>query len=97
VLSVTEGEDKPLKYPSIFFKSELLVINKIDLLPFVPFNVEAAVENARRVHPGMNVVKVSSLKGNNLDEWLDWIRRRRAAIRTGDHAGAAAHDLATAY
>src|SRR5581483_304728 len=49
LLSVTEGEDKPLKYPSIFFKSELLVITKIDLLPYVPFNITAAEENARRV------------------------------------------------
>jgi hydrogenase nickel incorporation protein HypB len=53
VLSVTEGEDKPLKYPSIFFKSDLLVLSKVDLLPYVPFNIEAAVENARKVHPGM--------------------------------------------
>jgi hydrogenase nickel incorporation protein HypB len=81
VLSVTEGEDKPLKYPSIFFKSELLAINKIDLLPFVPFDLEAAVENARRVHPGMQVVKVSSLKGNNIDEWLRWIASRREDAR----------------
>jgi len=81
VLSVTEGEDKPLKYPSIFFKSELMVINKIDLLPFVPFDLEAAVENARRVHPGMQVVKVSSLKGNNIDEWLRWVACRRGEAR----------------
>ena len=94
VLSVTEGEDKPLKYPSIFFKSELLVINKVDLLPFVPFDLEAAVENARRVHPGMEVVKVSSLKGNNIEEWLRWIALRRAGARgraenRGERAAAA--------
>jgi hydrogenase nickel incorporation protein HypB len=82
VLSVTEGEDKPLKYPSIFFKSELLVLNKIDLLPYVPFNVEAAVENARKVHPQMEVVKVSCLKGNGLSEWLDWLARRRANLQS---------------
>jgi hydrogenase nickel incorporation protein HypB len=50
VLSVTEGEDKPLKYPSIFFKSDLLVLSKIDLLPYVPFDIDAAAENARKVH-----------------------------------------------
>jgi hydrogenase nickel incorporation protein HypB len=82
VLSVTEGEDKPLKYPSIFFKSELLVLNKIDLLPYVPFNVEAAVENARKVHPQMEVVKVSCLKGNGLSEWLDWLAQRRANLQS---------------
>src|SRR5271167_2531261 len=56
LLSVTEGEDKPLKYPSIFFKSELMVLTKTDLLPYVPFNVDEAVGNARRVHPDMEVV-----------------------------------------
>ncbi len=58
MLSVTEGEDKPLKYPSIFFKSDLMVLNKIDLLPYVPFDMDAAAENARKVHPGMEIVKV---------------------------------------
>jgi hydrogenase nickel incorporation protein HypB len=81
VLSVTEGEDKPLKYPSIFFKSELLVLNKIDLLPYVPFNLEVAVENARKVHPQMEVVKVSCLKGDGIGEWLDWLGRRRANLQ----------------
>lgn len=77
LLSVTEGEDKPLKYPSIFFKSELLVLTKIDLLPYVPFNITAAEENARRVHPGMEIVRVSSTSGGGLQEWLNWIERRR--------------------
>lgn len=81
VLSVTEGEDKPLKYPSIFFKSDLLVLNKIDLLPYVPFDIEAAVENARKVHPGMEIVKVSCLTGNGLHEWLLWLEQRRMAHR----------------
>jgi hydrogenase nickel incorporation protein HypB len=79
VLSVTEGEDKPLKYPSIFFKSDLLVLNKIDLLPYVPFDINAAAENARKVHPGMEIVKVSCLTGNGLQEWMTWLEQRRAA------------------
>lgn len=77
LLSVTEGEDKPLKYPSIFFKSELLVLTKTDLLPYVPFNANEALENARRVHPEIEVVKVSCLAGSGLDEWLRWLERRR--------------------
>jgi hydrogenase nickel incorporation protein HypB len=77
VLSVTEGEDKPLKYPSIFFKSDLLVPSKIDLLPYVPFDIEAAAENARKVHPGMEIVKVSCLTGNGLHEWMMWLEERR--------------------
>ena len=77
VLSVTEGEDKPLKYPSIFFKSELLVLNKIDLLPYVPFDIAAAAENARRVHPGMEILRVSSLTCDGIRDWLVWLERRR--------------------
>jgi hydrogenase nickel incorporation protein HypB len=81
VLSVTEGEDKPLKYPPIFFKSELLVLNKTDLLPYVPFDVNTAVENARRVHPGMEVVQVSCLTREGLHQWLQWLERRKGASR----------------
>jgi len=82
LLSVTEGEDKPLKYPSIFFKSDLLIVTKTDLLPYVPFDIEAAAENARRVHPGMEVVKLSSLTGSGLDEWLTWLTQRRRTVRS---------------
>ena len=77
VLSVAEGEDKPLKYPSIFFKSELLILNKIDLLPYVPFDTETAEENARRVHPGMKILRVSCLTGAGFPEWLTWLEDRR--------------------
>jgi hydrogenase nickel incorporation protein HypB len=88
VLSVTEGEDKPLKYPSIFFKSELLVLSKVDLLPYVPFDMQAAVENARRVHPGMDIVKVSCLSRSGLHDWLLWLEKRKhdflASVATAD-------------
>jgi hydrogenase nickel incorporation protein HypB len=77
VLSVTEGADKPLKYPSIFFKSELLVLSKIDLLPYVPFDVEEAVENARRVHPGIEVLRVSCMTRIGLAGWLKWLDQKR--------------------
>ena len=79
ILSVTEGEDKPLKYPSIFFKSELLVMSKIDLLPYVPFDPEAAEENARRVHPGMQVLRLSCQSKIGLATWLTWLQTRRNA------------------
>jgi len=81
VLSVTEGEDKPLKYPSIFFKSELLIVNKVDLLPYVPFNAEEAEENARRVHPEMEILRLSCLTGSGVSEWLRWLEQRRQACR----------------
>jgi hydrogenase nickel incorporation protein HypB len=76
LLSVTEGDDKPLKYPSIFFKSELLVLTKIDLLPHVPFDISRAKENARRVHPGIEILEVSCLSGAGLSDWRDWVARR---------------------
>ena len=81
VLSVTEGEEKPLKYPSIFFKSEMMILNKIDLLPYVPFQIALAEENARRIHAGIDIVRVSCLNKDGLNEWLDWLSRKRAAAR----------------
>jgi hydrogenase nickel incorporation protein HypB len=81
VLSVTEGEDKPLKYPSIFFKSAVLVLNKIDLLPYVPFRIEEVRENARRVHPGMEIIEVSCTTREGLDVWRRWLEARCEAAR----------------
>ena len=78
LLSVTEGEDKPLKYPSIFFRAELLVLNKVDLLPHVPFSLAAARENARRIHPEIEIVEVSCLTGAGLESWRQWLEERRA-------------------
>jgi hydrogenase nickel incorporation protein HypB len=82
VLSVTEGEDKPLKYPAIFLKSQLLVLSKVDLLPYVPFNIAAAEDNARRVHPEIRVIRLSCLTGTGLNNWLEWIEERRRALPT---------------
>ncbi len=79
VLSVTEGEDKPLKYPGIFHKAELMILNKIDLLPYVPFKVEIARECSNRVHPGIEILEVSCTTGAGLDVWQRWLEGRRAA------------------
>ncbi len=79
LLSVTEGEDKPLKYPSIFHKAALLVLTKVDLLPYVPFDIEAAKVNARSVHPEMEILEVSCSTGKGMDGWLAWLRQRAAA------------------
>ena len=75
LLSVTEGDDKPLKYPSIFAKAQLLVLNKIDLLPYVSFSVTRARENARRVHPAMEVLEVSCTTREGLEGWRRWLER----------------------
>ena len=86
VLSVTEGEDKPLKYPGIFHKAELMILNKIDLLPYVPFKVELARECANRVHPGIEILEVSCTTGAGLDTWQGWLEDRGKAASTEPRA-----------
>src|SRR3989304_1581638 len=82
VMSVTEGDDKPLKYPAIFHKAELLVLNKMDLLPYVPFDVARACANARRVHPGMEILEVSCPPGAGGGGWQrGLVQRRQASCR----------------
>ncbi len=82
LLSVTEGEDKPLKYPSIFSKSGLMVLNKVDLLPHVSFDLAAARANAQRVHPGMEIIEVSCTTGAGMERWYSWLEAHLAAVRT---------------
>lgn len=77
ILSVTEGDDKPLKYPSIFFKSQLMILNKIDLLPHVRFDIDAAEQNARQIHGSMEILRVSCQTREGLDGWFAWLRRMR--------------------
>ena len=81
VLSVTEGEDKPLKYPDMFAASSLLLLNKVDLLPHVSFDVTRAIEYARRVRPGIEVLQVSATTGAGMTAWLDWVRVGAARTR----------------
>jgi hydrogenase nickel incorporation protein HypB len=74
ILSVTEGEDKPIKYPDMFRAASLLLLNKIDLLPYLDFDVDAALGFARRVNPNMRVIRVSAKSGEGMDEWLAYLR-----------------------
>ncbi|GKY87349.1 hydrogenase nickel incorporation protein HypB [Sinisalibacter aestuarii] len=78
ILSVTEGEDKPIKYPDMFAAARLMVLNKADLLPYVPFDVEKCVDYARRVNPQIGVLTVSALTGEGLEAWYGWIEALRA-------------------
>jgi hydrogenase nickel incorporation protein HypB len=78
LLSVTEGEDKPLKYPSIFHKAALLILTKVDLLPYVPFDIEAAKANARQINPDIEIIEVSCATGKGMDRWRAWLEKRRA-------------------
>jgi hydrogenase nickel incorporation protein HypB len=73
VLSVTEGEDKPLKYPDMFRRSDVMLLNKIDLLPYVEFDVAKCVAYARRVNPAIRVIELSATKGQGMADWLAWI------------------------
>ncbi len=74
ILSVTEGEDKPLKYPDMFQAADLMLLNKIDLLPYVEFNVQRCIEYARRVNPDILVYKVSATQGDGMMAWLKWLQ-----------------------
>lgn len=76
VLACTEGDDKPKKYPRMFLTSELLIVSKSDLLPYVPFSVEAVTKDARDVNPDIEVLSISSLKGDGMEAWCDWLAER---------------------
>lgn len=76
VISVTEGDDKPLKYPDMFHSSTLCIINKIDLLPYVNFKVEKAKEYARKINPNLEIIEVSCTSGEGLETWYDWLKSK---------------------
>jgi len=82
VLSVTEGDDKPGKYPKAFRTSQACVISKIDLLPYVPFDIQAAAADARSVQPEMTMLPLSATTGGGIAEWCDYLRRQRATVLT---------------
>lgn len=73
IISVTEGDDKPHKYPTMFSVSDLCIINKTDLLPYVDFNVEKCKEYALQVNPNIKFIEVSATKGDGMDQWTDWL------------------------
>jgi hydrogenase nickel incorporation protein HypB len=75
ILSVTEGEDKPLKYPHMFRAAALMLISKIDLLPHVEFDVARVTANAREVNPDVSVLRLSARTGEGMEDWYDWLRR----------------------
>lgn len=86
ILSVTEGEDKPLKYPDMFHAADLMLLNKVDLLPHLDFDVVKCIDYARRVKPDIQVLQVSATRGDGMQEWLDWIEtgmRKTAQSKMG--------------
>lgn len=81
ILSVTEGEDKPLKYPDMFAASDLMIISKTDLLPYVDFDVARCMEYARRVNPGIEVIQLSVRSKQGLLQWYEWITQASALVK----------------
>ena len=81
ILSVTEGDDKPEKYPFIFAESKVMILNKVDLLPYVNFSVERASAFARSVNKDIEIFTLSATTGQGMDAWYDWLRRERAKKR----------------
>ncbi|AKE96312.1 hydrogenase nickel incorporation protein HypB [Cronobacter sakazakii] len=79
VLSVTEGEDKPLKYPHMFAAASLMLLNKIDLLPYLNFDVEKCMAYAREVNPNITILLVSATRGDGMSAWLAWLEEQRCA------------------
>jgi len=76
VLSVTEGEDKPLKYPLMFREAAICIFNKIDLLPYLDFSLDEARENARQINPQLEFLEISGKTGEGLEEWTDWLKSK---------------------
>lgn len=83
VLSVTEGEDKPLKYPLIFKESKAVLLNKVDLLPYIPFDKEKAVTDIKNLNLAVSLFEVSCTAKTGLTEWTDWLKAQIEAVRKG--------------
>ncbi|MFO7803657.1 MAG: hydrogenase nickel incorporation protein HypB [Desulfovermiculus sp.] len=81
LLSVPEGDDKPLKYPSMFTRSQLMILNKLDLMPYLDFDLDKAEQGAHTVNPDLEVISVSARTGENLEAWYTWLRSRLQAKR----------------
>ena len=82
LLSTTEGDDKPEKYPVIFKNSELMLITKVDLLPYMDFDVERAINSAKKVNPKIDIIKVSSKNGEGMDLWIDYLKFKLRILRS---------------
>jgi hydrogenase nickel incorporation protein HypB len=92
ILSVTEGEDKPLKYPDMFHAADLMLLNKVDLLPYLQFDVDRCIEYARRVNPRIKVLQVSAQSGVGMTHWYQWLRATRQLALVGHPAASREED-----
>lgn len=80
ILSVTEGEDKPLKYPDMFAASDLMLLNKVDLLPHLNFDVEKCINFARQVNPKIQILQISATSGEGMDKWHSWLKAQMNSV-----------------
>ena len=78
ILSVTEGEDKPLKYPDMFHAADLMILNKIDLLPYLDFDLEQCIQYAKQVNPKIKIIQLSAKTGAGMESWIQWIKASQA-------------------
>jgi hydrogenase nickel incorporation protein HypB len=92
ILSVTEGEDKPLKYPDMFHAADLMLLNKVDLLPYLQFDIDHCIDHARRVNPRIKVLRVSAQSGAGMADWYQWLRATRQVALVGHPAAAVGQD-----
>lgn len=83
ILSVTEGEDKPIKYPDMFYASDVMLLTKIDLLPYLDFDVEKCITYARRVNPKIKILQISAKSGDGMDSWCEWIKASQKMNKIG--------------
>jgi hydrogenase nickel incorporation protein HypB len=81
ILSVTEGEDKPLKYPDMFRAADVMLLNKFDLLPYVDFNVQQCIEYARRINPEIQVLELSAKTGSGMNDWYQWLELNYSSLK----------------
>lgn len=84
IISVTEGEDKPLKYPGMFKEADLVIINKIDLLAYVPFSITKCIENIKKINAKCEILQLSALKQDGMEKWLNWLDQSRSNNITSD-------------
>ena len=86
ILSVTEGEDKPLKYPDMFHAADLMLLNKCDLLPHLNFDTDLAIGYVHRVHPGLPVIQLSATQGDGMQAWCDWIAANGRRVAANENS-----------
>lgn len=87
ILSVTEGEDKPLKYPDMFAAADIMLLNKIDLLPYLNFDVEKCITYARRVNPSIKILSLSATTGDGMQDWYQWLLQMSSSIESSRETG----------